>query len=68
MADDPRTTNVLANYARAALDKFRGTIKGNTYDIWFVDMEMDIDPADETFITVSEYTVAHDRTGVQPHT
>lgn len=68
MADDPRTTNVLANYARASLDKFRGSINGNTYDIWFVDMEMDIDPADETFITVSEYTVAHDRTGVQPHT
>lgn len=68
IATDPKASNRLATFVRQALDKFRGSINGNTYDIWFVDMEMAIDPDDESFVTVLEFTAAQDRTGVQYHT
>lgn len=68
IATDPKASNRLATFVRQALDKFRGSINGNTYDIWFVDMEMAIDPDDESFVTVLEFTAAQDRDGVQYHT
>lgn len=67
ISTDPKSSNRLARFVREALDKFRGTINGNSYDIWFVDMEMAIDPDDESFVTVLEFTAAQDRTGVQYH-
>ena len=67
ISTDPKSSNRLATFVRQALDKFRGTINGNSYDIWFVDMEMAIDPDDESFVTVLEFTAAQDRTGVQYH-
>lgn len=68
ISTDPKSSNRLATFVRQALDKFRGSINGNTYDIWFVDMEMAIDPDDESFVTVLEFTAAQDRAGVQYHT
>ena len=68
IATDPKASNRLAGFVRQALDKFRGTINTNTYDIWFVDMEMAIDPDDESFVTIMEFTAAQDRDGVQYHT
>lgn len=48
----------LTNKVRTALDRYTGTVAGVVIDsIQFIDLDVDNDPATETYVTSSEYII-----------
>ena len=48
----------LTNKVRTALDRYTGTVSGVVIDsIQFIDLDVDNDPATETYVTSSEYII-----------
>lgn len=48
----------LTNKIRTALDRYTGTVSGVVIDsIQFIDLDVDNDPATETYVTSSEYII-----------
>lgn len=48
----------LTNKVRTALDRYTGTVEGVVIDsIQFVDLDVDNDPATETYVTSSEFII-----------
>lgn len=67
-AKDPRSSYVIANTARTELDKYENVIGGEAFEIRFEDIETGIVEDDETFVTITEYTVIMTRTSSGGHT
>ena len=67
-AKDPRTSYQIANNARTELDKYENVIGGQAFEIRFEDIETGIVEDDETFVTVTEYTVIMTREASGGHT
>lgn len=48
----------ITNKIRTALDRYTGTVSGVVIDsIQFIDLDVDNDPATETYVTSSEYII-----------
>lgn len=67
-ADNPKQSYDVATYCRNELDKYTGTVNGESIEIRFDDLETGMTPEDETFVTISEYIVTVKRTAQAPHT
>ena len=53
---------------RNEFDKYVGTVNHQNLDIRFEDLEVGIDPEDETFVTVSTFILTTTRIGQSAHT
>jgi len=67
-AKDPRTSYQIAEAARLQLDKYENVIGEETFEIRFEDLETGVIEEDETFVTVTEYTVIVSRESSGGHT
>lgn len=67
-APDPRNSYLIATAIRDELDKYIGTVGGVNFDIRFDDLEVGIDPEDETFVTITTFIITTERAGQPAHT
>lgn len=67
-AKDPRTSYTIASLCRTELDKYENTINHESFEIRFEDLETGIVEEDETFVTITEYTVIVSRESAGGHT
>ena len=67
-AKDPRNSYLIAKNARTELDKYENVIGGEAFEIRFEDIETGIVEDDETFVTITEYTVIVTRESSGGHT
>ena len=65
---NPKNSYDIAMAVRDELDKYVGTVNHKSMDIRFEDLEVGIDPEDETFVTVSTFILTTTRTGQSSHT
>jgi len=65
---NPKNSYDIAMSVRNELDKYVGTVNHQNLDIRFEDLEVGIDPEDETFVTVSTFILTTTRTGQSAHT
>ena len=65
---NPKNSYDIAMAVRDELDKYVGTVNHKSMDIRFDDLEVGIDPEDETFVTVSTYILTTTRVGQSSHT
>ena len=67
-AEAPRTSYQIAEAARLQLDKYENVIGEETFEIRFEDLETGVIEEDETFVTVTEFTVIVSRESSGGHT
>mgnify|MGYP000930975611 CR=1 FL=1 len=65
---NPKNSYDIAMAVRNELDKYVGSVNHFHVDIRFEDLEVGIDPEDETFVTVSTFILTTTRTGQSAHT